>query len=78
MSSYHLTLLFLAALALSTVLRLWLDLRHLRHVVLHRDQVPTAFVGRIELAEHRKAADSTVATVRIGLIEYRGGSATAF
>ena len=69
MSSYHFTLLFLAALALSTVLRLWLDLRHLRHVVLHRDQVPTAFVGRIELADHRKAADYTVAKVRIGLIE---------
>ena len=42
MSSYHFTLLFLAALALSTALRLWLDLRHLRHVVAHRDQVPVA------------------------------------
>ena len=69
MSSHHFTLLFVAALALSTVLRLWLDLRHLRHVEAHRDQVPVAFVGRIELADHQKAADYTVAKVRVGLIE---------
>ena len=69
MSSHHFTLLFLAALATSTVLRLWLDLRHLRHVAAHRDQVPAAFIGRIELADHRKAADYTVAKVRVGLIE---------
>lgn len=69
MSPQHFTLLFLAALALSTALRLWLDLRHLRHVLAHRDQVPAAFVGRIELADHRKAADYTVAKVRVGLIE---------
>ena len=69
MSPYHFTLLFLAALALSTALRLWLDLRHLRHVAAHRDRVPAAFVGRIELADHRKAADYTVAKVRLGLIE---------
>lgn len=69
MSSYHFTLLFLAALALSTALRLWLDLRHRSHVIAHRDRVPAAFVGRIELADHRKAADYTVAKVRVGLME---------
>ncbi|OHC62193.1 MAG: peptidase M48 [Rhodocyclales bacterium GWA2_65_20] len=69
MTAYHFTLLFLVTLAASTALRLWLDLRHLRHVVLHRDWVPAGFAGRIELDDHRKAADYTVAKVRIGLIE---------
>ena len=56
MSPIHFTFLFLVALALSTGLRLWLDLRHLRHVRAHSDQVPADFFGRIELADHRKAA----------------------
>ncbi|MDA8258150.1 MAG: M48 family metallopeptidase [Betaproteobacteria bacterium] len=69
MNPYHFSLVFLAALALSTGLRLWLDVRHLRHVVAHRDRVPDNFAGRIELADHRKAADYTVAKVRLGLFE---------
>jgi STE24 endopeptidase len=69
MNPNHFTLLFLVALALSTGLRLWLDLRHLRHVAVHRDRVPADFVGRIELVDHRKAADYTAAKVRIGLAE---------
>jgi STE24 endopeptidase len=69
MTSTQFTLVFLSALALSTALRLWLDLRHLRHVVARRDQVPDGFAGRIDLTDHRKAADYTVAKVRLGLIE---------
>jgi STE24 endopeptidase len=69
MNPNHFTILFLAALALSTGLRLWLDLRHLHHVVAHREQVPADFFGRIELVDHRKAADYTAAKVRIGLVE---------
>ncbi|MDP1614019.1 MAG: M48 family metallopeptidase [Sulfuritalea sp.] len=69
MSQYHFSLIFLAALTLSTALRLWLDIRHLRHVTAHREQVPDNFAGRIELADHRKAADYTVAKVRLGLLE---------
>jgi STE24 endopeptidase len=69
MTSSQFTLVFLLALVLSTALRIWLDLRHLRHVVLHRDLVPHGFAGRIELTDHRKAADYTVAKVRLGLIE---------
>jgi STE24 endopeptidase len=69
MSPYQFTFLFLAALAVSTALRLWLDFRHLRHVVARREQVPADFFGRIELVDHRKAADYTAAKVRIGLIE---------
>jgi STE24 endopeptidase len=69
MTPSQFTLLFLLALALSTALRLWLDMRHLRHVLVHRDRVPPDFAGRIELADHRKAADYTVAKVRVGMIE---------
>jgi STE24 endopeptidase len=69
MSQYHFSLIFLAALTLSTALRLWLDVRHLRHVIAHRERVPDNFAGRIDLADHRKAADYTVAKVRLGLLE---------
>ena len=69
MTSSQFTLIFLLALALSTALRLWLDMRHLRHVIVHRDRVPPDFAGRIELADHRKAADYTVAKVRVGMLE---------
>ncbi|MCX7155763.1 MAG: M48 family metallopeptidase [Rhodocyclales bacterium] len=69
MTPYQFSLLFLVVLAASTALRLWLDLRHRRHVVAHRDRVPSDFAGRIDLEDHRKAADYTVAKLRIGLIE---------
>ncbi|MCX7167529.1 MAG: M48 family metallopeptidase [Rhodocyclales bacterium] len=69
MTPSQFTFLFLAALAVSTALRLWLDFRHLRHVVARREQVPADFFGRIELVDHRKAADYTVAKVRVGLVE---------
>lgn len=69
MTPYHFTLVFLAALILSTALRCWLDIRHLRHVTAHRERVPDNFAGRIDLADHRKAADYTVAKVRLGLLE---------
>jgi STE24 endopeptidase len=69
MTPSQFTLIFLLALALSTALRLWLDMRHLRHVIVHRNRVPPDFAGRIELADHRKAADYTVAKVRVGMLE---------
>ncbi|MCF8199973.1 MAG: M48 family metallopeptidase [Sulfuritalea sp.] len=69
MTPNQFTTLFLAALAVSTLLRLWLDIRHMRHVIAHRDRVPADFFGRIELVDHRKAADYTVAKIRLGLIE---------
>jgi STE24 endopeptidase len=69
MTSYQFKILFLATLAVSTALRFWLDIRQVRHVLAHRDQVPAGFAGRIDLTDHRKAADYTVARMRIGLIE---------
>lgn len=61
--------LFLVLLALSSALRIWLAIRQMRHVAAHRDAVPSAFAERIALADHRKAADYTVAKLRLGLFE---------
>ena len=68
MSPHAFTLVFLIALAASTALHLWLDLRQLRHVAAHRDHVPADFFGRIDLVAHRRAADYTTAKVRLGMI----------
>ena len=69
MTAHLLTALFVAALAVSLALRLWLARRHIAHVAVHRDAVPAAFADRIGLAAHRKAADYTVARTRFGVVE---------
>jgi STE24 endopeptidase len=43
-------------------------LRQMRHVWLHRDAPPDAFLGISPLEEHRKAAAYTLAKARLGLI----------
>lgn len=60
---------FLAMLAITTALRVWLALRQKHHVAAHRDAVPAEFADRIALAEHQKAADYTAAKLRLGLVE---------
>jgi len=60
------TILFLAMLALSVVIRAWLSQRQISHIVAHRASVPAAFEGKINLDEHQKAADYTVTKTRFG------------
>jgi STE24 endopeptidase len=60
---------FLAALAVSSGLRLWLAWRQGRHVAAHRDAVPPEFAGEISLDAHRKAADYTVTKTRFAMID---------
>ncbi|MET0497883.1 MAG: M48 family metallopeptidase [Steroidobacteraceae bacterium] len=55
------TQLFLFFLLLSSGVRSWLNQRQIRAVLRHRDAVPAAFAGQIELEAHQKAADYTVA-----------------
>lgn len=62
------TVLFLAALTLSTAIRLWLGNRHIRHVQAHRTRVPAGFADQITLAAHEKAAHYTVAKTRLNLV----------
>ena len=69
------TLVFLGALVLSVLLRLWLATRQIRHVARHRDAVPPQFAERIPLSAHRRAADYTVARVRLGVLETLIGAA---
>ena len=62
------TQIFLAALALSTVLQFWLARRHIAHILTHKRQVPAAFSDKIGLEAHQKAADYTVAQTRLSFI----------
>ncbi|WP_156454448.1 M48 family metallopeptidase [Lampropedia cohaerens] len=64
-----LTVFFAAALALQWVLQLWLAARQIRHVRAHRHEVPAPFVSRVSLAAHQRAADYTMDTVRLGMVE---------
>jgi STE24 endopeptidase len=61
------TLLFLAAVALSVGLRVWLALRQSRHVAEHRRAVPADFAAGISLIEHQKAADYTRTKISLAL-----------
>ncbi|TWG89188.1 STE24 endopeptidase [Cupriavidus gilardii J11] len=69
------TLLFLAALVVMVLTKLWLAARQVRHVALHRDTVPERFAGTIALDAHRKAADYTIARTRLSMLEVLAGAA---
>lgn len=60
------TLIFLAALATSILLRYWLAQRHIRYIQAHRTSVPQDFADRINLESHQKAADYSIAKTRLG------------
>ncbi|MFG6439279.1 M48 family metallopeptidase [Roseateles sp. LKC17W] len=68
MSPLMLSVAFALALAASTLVKLWLSSRQIRHVAAHRGQVPAAFAGSVTLSAHQKAADYTIARARFGLL----------
>ncbi|MDI4631904.1 M48 family metallopeptidase [Pelomonas sp. V22] len=68
MSAPLVSLLFALALVVSLGMKFWLSSRQMRHVMLHRGQVPAAFAASVPLAAHQKAADYTVAKGRFGLL----------
>ena len=70
-----LTWLFLAALAAAAATRLWLARRQIRHVIAHREAVPASFAESISLAAHQKAADYTVAKMRLNMLDTLIGAA---
>src|ERR1700677_312895 len=59
------TVLFAIALAGETATRLWLASRQIAAVSAHRDRVPELFCERISLSDQQRAADYTVARVRV-------------
>jgi STE24 endopeptidase len=63
------TLIFLAALAVTLGVRLWLAARQIAHVRAHRDATPAAFASQVDDAAHHKAADYTIAKQRLGTLE---------
>ena len=75
MQASDVTLAFAAALLLSLAVKLWLATRQMRHVAMHRAQVPPAFAGTVTLQAHQKAADYTLAKGRFGLLATAFGSA---
>lgn len=67
MNEFHnFTLLFLAMLLISTLMRLYLSQRQINYVEKHRAKVPDSFADKITLEDHQKAADYTTAKVKFG------------
>jgi STE24 endopeptidase len=62
-----LTLIFLFALGLTLLLRIWLARRQMHHVGRHRQAVPPAFADSMSLSEHQRAADYTQAKQRLSI-----------
>ncbi len=60
------TLVFATLLVLNLLLKFWLAHRQMRHVAMHRANVPEAFASVIDVAAHHKAADYTIAKLRLG------------
>ena len=69
LSPTSLALTFVSLLTASTLLRLWLASRQIRHVARHRGQVPSPYATTIDTAAHQKAADYTVAKTRLSVID---------
>lgn len=63
---HWLTPLFVAAVIAGAALELWLSQRQAQAVARHRDTVPAPFAASISADEHHKAADYTLAKVRLG------------
>ena len=68
MTAAQFTFIFIAALALTTLAKLWLARRHLAHIAAHRTAVPDAFHEKIQLGDHQKAADYTSAKTRFDML----------
>jgi STE24 endopeptidase len=68
MTAFLFSLLFVGALLLTTLVKLWLARRHLAHIATHRSDVPQAFREKIDIAAHQKAADYTSAKTRFAML----------
>jgi len=63
------TIVFLIAFITSFGIRHWLAQRQMRFVAQHRINVPIEITEKVTLAEHQKAADYTIAKLRLGILE---------
>jgi STE24 endopeptidase len=60
------TFIFSSLLLLNLLIKFWLANRQMRHVAQHRSKVPDAFASVIDTAAHQKAADYSIAKLRLG------------
>ena len=67
--SFTLSVALAVALLANVLLKFWLNARQVRSVATHRDAVPSAFVSRLNLADHHKAADYTLAKIRVSQLD---------
>ena len=65
-TSLSFTLIFTSFLVINLLIKFWLANRQMRHVAQHRAKVPDAFASVIDIAAHQKAADYTIAKLRLG------------
>lgn len=70
-----LTLAFAACLLAGLAVKFWLASRQVRHVARHRAAVPAPFDATVPLPAHQRAADYTIAKLRLGLLETAFGAA---
>ena len=63
------SILFILALLLSLAVQLWLSHRQTKMIQAHRAAVPEDFAEQITLEQHQKAADYSVAKLKINKIE---------
>lgn len=50
-------ILFTVIASINLLLKIWLNLDNKKHILQHRDEVPTEFSSKITLSDHQKAAD---------------------
>jgi len=62
------TSIFLVFVAASVLVRLWLSQRQIKHIRAHFAQVPAAFVERISLQDHQRAADYSCTKLKLGRV----------
>ncbi len=74
MQAELMTAVFLAALAASLALQIWLGTRQIAYVRAHRETVPDAFRDAVSGEAHRKAALYTEARTRLSLISLAWGA----
>jgi STE24 endopeptidase len=63
------TIVFLIALIISSSIQFWLAKRQADYVAAHRFAVPDAFKTKVPLEAHQKAADYTLAKIKLGNID---------
>jgi STE24 endopeptidase len=63
------TLFFIAFLLTEILLRLWLATRQIRHIKENREHIPVEFSERVSLHSHQRAADYTLAKMRLNMLE---------